>query len=270
LYSRSRMPSSAHTLFGKHNARGVIAESHVAGAVRGGVCGLAPAVGGPLYTYQESRTPVSRFSTAQILRGAYSMPSLAHRHDGDSACARRDARTSQPAPGSHRLRYPAASARQAATLWPISAGGSVHPARSSRHGRRGVPGHGAGWAERPISWGQQRVFLHERHEAGVALVHQGHLHRLAGGLLHRRGQRRDLRPIPLTGRRDHERQQVPQGVHRQVDRTPPPPLVAVVVGTRPALRARLPGPAVEDRRRRLGDASPDSACKYICRSYWSA
>ncbi len=44
--------------------------------------------------------------------------------------------------------------------------------------------------------------------AGVALVHIGHLHVLASGLLHGSRQRGDLGTVLFVGRRDEEREQV--------------------------------------------------------------
>jgi hypothetical protein len=53
--------------------------------------------------------------------------------------------------------------------------------------------------------------------AGGTLVYIGQFDRAAGHLLHLLGRRGDLFAIPLNGRRDGQRQQVPEGGDRDVD-----------------------------------------------------
>ena len=52
---------------------------------------------------------------------------------------------------------------------------------------------------------------------GVTLVYIGQFDHAAGHLLHLFGQRGDLFAIPLIGRGDGQRQQVPERVDRDVD-----------------------------------------------------
>ncbi len=57
-----------------------------------------------------------------------------------------------------------------------------------------------------------------RLRTGVALVNKGHLHRVAGHLLHTLRQRRHLRPVLFVGWRDQNRQHLPQRIHSQTHR----------------------------------------------------
>ena len=99
--------------------------------------------------------------------------------------------------------------------------------------------------------------------AGVALVDEGDLHALAGGVLYRRGEAVDLRPVLLVRRRDMQRQQLAQRVDGEMHLRALPSLGAVVPGARPALRRRLQGAAVENGSRGVrgaagGDAQEDA------------
>jgi hypothetical protein len=91
--------------------------------------------------------------------------------------------------------------------------------------------------------------------AGVALIGVYQVDRLAGQLLHPLAEHADLGPVLLVGRRDVQRQKMPQRIDGHVDLRPPAPLVAVVSGARPALGRRLDGAAVDDRLTRVGDAA---------------
>ena len=52
--------------------------------------------------------------------------------------------------------------------------------------------------------------------AGVALVHIGQFHRVTGDRLHLASELLHLLPLLSRGRGDHQRQQVPQRVHRHM------------------------------------------------------
>jgi site-specific DNA recombinase len=73
--------------------------------------------------------------------------------------------------------------------------------------------------------------------AGITLVHIGHLHALAGGLLHGCRETADLLTILLVSRGDVGGEQVSERVHGEVELGAPLALGAIVAGTRPALRA---------------------------------
>jgi site-specific DNA recombinase len=92
--------------------------------------------------------------------------------------------------------------------------------------------------------------------AGVALVDEGQRDRLAGDLLDGLGQLGDLLSVLLIGRRDVQGQQVPEGVHGQVDLRAVPLLRPVVPGPPAALRGALERPTIEDdgTRRRITPA----------------
>lgn len=67
----------------------------------------------------------------------------------------------------------------------------------------------------------------------VALVDEGHLHRVVSYLLHAVGQRRHLYPVVFVGERDYNRQQLPQRSHGQVHRRAFPPAVPIVASVSP-------------------------------------
>ena len=62
-----------------------------------------------------------------------------------------------------------------------------------------------------------RLRLFSRVVPGVSLVHKGDFHRLASGRLDVLSQARNLVTVLLIGRCDVQRQQMPQGVHCQMD-----------------------------------------------------
>jgi site-specific DNA recombinase len=90
--------------------------------------------------------------------------------------------------------------------------------------------------------------------AGVPLIRERHFHRAAGDLLKPRGQLRHLRPLLFVGRRDLQRQQLPQRIHGDMHLRAVPLLGPVVARAAAALGRRLRGAAIEDGRRGLGPA----------------
>jgi len=87
--------------------------------------------------------------------------------------------------------------------------------------------------------------------AGVALVHKGHLHRLAGYLLDLFRQLRDLGPVLFIGGGDIQRQQMAQGIHREVGLAAFAPFRPIVAGLLTAFRGGLQGAPVKNDGTRL-------------------
>jgi hypothetical protein len=87
--------------------------------------------------------------------------------------------------------------------------------------------------------------------AGGTLVYIGQFDRAAGHLLHLLGRRGDLFAIPLIGRRDGQRQQVPEGGDRDVDLRSLTPLGSVIARLRSRFRRRLQCAAVDHQHCRL-------------------
>jgi hypothetical protein len=82
--------------------------------------------------------------------------------------------------------------------------------------------------------------------AGVALIDVRQLHMLARHLLYGAGQLLDLRPLLFIGRRHQQRQEMAQGIDRDMDLRPLSALVPIVASTRAALRGRLDRARIQD------------------------
>jgi len=85
----------------------------------------------------------------------------------------------------------------------------------------------------------------------VALVHEGQLDRVAGQLLDLGSERGHLFAVPLIGGCNGQRQQVAQGIDRDVDLASLAPLGPIVAGSSAALGRRLQCTAVQTDRRGL-------------------
>ena len=90
---------------------------------------------------------------------------------------------------------------------------------------------------------------------GVALFDPDQLDGVPDSGLDRVGERADLRPLLLTGRRHPQRQQVPQRVDRRVNLAAAGLLVPVVAGPVPALRAAAQLSPIQNDRGRIGSGS---------------
>jgi hypothetical protein len=95
--------------------------------------------------------------------------------------------------------------------------------------------------------------------ARVALVGEREVDRAPGRRLDRLGQLADDLAVADVGRRDDEREQVPERVDGRVRLRALAPLGPVVAGPAAAGRRRLERPAVEHGRRRPGLASSEHA-----------
>lgn len=113
----------------------------------------------------------------------------------------------------------------------------------------------AAWQQHEASLGQ-RVFDHFELDAvalsgfggvrsGVALIDVGHLDRSSGDGLHLLGQGLDLGAVALIGWSNPQRQQVPQGIDRDVDLGALAPFGSVLSGAGPTLGSRLQSPAID-------------------------
>ena len=91
--------------------------------------------------------------------------------------------------------------------------------------------------------------------ARVPLIHKRHLHGGTGCLLHRRRQRGNLGAVLVIGRGDVQRQQMAEGIDRQMHLAALAPLGSVIPGPCSALRGRLQRLAVKDRRGGLGSTA---------------
>ena len=94
--------------------------------------------------------------------------------------------------------------------------------------------------------------------AGIALIDPGQFDVLARHRLHLPRQRLDLSALVLVGRRDHQREQQPQGIDRRMGLGSLAALMATVARAGAALGRRLHPlhhPRIEDGRRRLASAS---------------
>ena len=84
--------------------------------------------------------------------------------------------------------------------------------------------------------------------SGVALIHKSHLHHVSGSLLDLSHQIADLCTLLLIGWRDLQSQQMPQGIHSDMDFGALAPLVSIIASTSPALGCGLHGATIEDHR----------------------
>ena len=94
-----------------------------------------------------------------------------------------------------------------------------------------------------------------RHLAGIPLVDVDQFDVFAGGVLDSLGERLDLGPILFVGRGDDQRQQLAQGIDRQMQLGPLLPFVPVVARAVSALGRALDGLTIEDGGRGLGVAA---------------
>jgi hypothetical protein len=101
---------------------------------------------------------------------------------------------------------------------------------------------------------------------GIILIDGGDFDRLAGGILHRRYQLADLIAILRGGRRDVQRQQVPQRIDRQVD-LPVRRFVPFHFARSPLSGARVGGHECR-RSSRWAGASSARRCGSVARRKW--
>jgi hypothetical protein len=95
--------------------------------------------------------------------------------------------------------------------------------------------------------------------ASVALIHKGHLHRVARGSLNLFGQCLDLGAVLLVGGGNQRRQQLAQRIHGQVYLAAAAAFVPIIARARTAFRTRLQRAAIHDRRARLRGPASDLA-----------
>jgi hypothetical protein len=98
-----------------------------------------------------------------------------------------------------------------------------------------------------------------RSVSSIGLVDKGHLHRLAGGLLHPLRQLAHLGAILLIGRRDQQGQQMPQRIDRHMHFAAFAPLGTIIARMAATLGRRLQHAAIENGGSGLAFAPFDSA-----------
>src|SRR6266568_5310259 len=90
---------------------------------------------------------------------------------------------------------------------------------------------------------------------GVSLIHESQLHAVSCYLLHGGSQLAHLSPILLIGRRDMQRQQMPQGIDSQMNFAAFAPLGSIVASAMPTFGTRLQRPTIKNGCRGLFVAS---------------